>query len=184
MSTLVRRMAMSPVNYWLSYCLDVGGSLAIVSAGFATSDRGLEASVLALVLGLVAYTFYEYAVHRWLYHGPLGALDALHAFHHDRPRTRYSPPFFMTLGVCALNIAAARAFVDLSTAAVFGGAVLLGYGYQSVVHALFHSRRYRPDSLMGRLRRHHLVHHRDGRTNYGVITSFWDRLLGTQHPTP
>jgi sterol desaturase/sphingolipid hydroxylase (fatty acid hydroxylase superfamily) len=29
---------------------------------------------------------------------------------------------------------------------------------------------------------HHDMHHRLGRTNYGLYFRFWDKLMGTEHP--
>ena len=29
---------------------------------------------------------------------------------------------------------------------------------------------------------HHALHHRDVRSNFGLYSTFWDRLMGTTHP--
>jgi sterol desaturase/sphingolipid hydroxylase (fatty acid hydroxylase superfamily) len=175
-------MVFSRTNYWLGFTFDFGVSLAMIAGGALALGR--PAPVLAaLVLGGVAFTFYEYVLHRWLYHVLPTAVRRLHTSHHGEPRRLIGAPVFYSLGVTALTWAVASLVVSGAAAAVFAGALLFGYAYHGAVHALIHARRFRGRGFFARLQRHHLVHHAPGHdgVNYGVTTTFWDRVFATTH---
>ena len=60
-----------------------------------------------------------------------------------------------------------------------------GYIVYMIVHHACHCWTPTPGGYLYRVRLHHAVHHyRDDNGNFGVTTSFWDRVLGTRiHPS-
>jgi sterol desaturase/sphingolipid hydroxylase (fatty acid hydroxylase superfamily) len=181
LARVIERVMISPVNYWAGFALDGGVAAVTIVAGASATSAGAPALVLALAVGAAFYSLLEYAVHRWLYHRWPTIVRRIHGHHHADVRLLQGAPWFVTLGVAAVHGALAALLVDRGLAAVFAGTVLAGYFAQSVVHAQLHRGRRAPRWL-GRLRRHHLAHHRHDDGNYGITTTVWDRVLGTSRP--
>lgn len=126
-------------------------------------------------VGLAALTLVEYAVHRWIFHGAErlapGWYNAIHGAHHRFPSGpgRRIVPLTHSLPV------ALAGWLALPAGVLSG--VVTGYLAYEVVHALCHRSGPLPHAL-GRLRRHHALHHA-GNNAYGVTSMIWDRLLGT-----
>ena len=178
----IDRLAANQINYWGGFVLDVVAGSALAIAGAVAAGPGRAA--VAVLAGLCAYTFYEYAFHRWLYHHAEGTVSRLHRIHHTDRSARLGAPFFFSLSVCAITWGLASLVVDGGTAAVFAATVLVLYAFQSAVHHIAHGwagTRRLGGALVMRWRRHHLIHHRDGDVNYGIITSAWDHVFGTAH---
>ena len=130
--------------------------------------------------GLALWTLIEYLLHRFvLHHAPL--VSALHERHHTNPHDPVGTP------VWASALSALFFFVlpswgllgfELATAAVAGMAT--GYLLYVYCHYAAHYGRPEPGSYFYRLRvRHARHHHLSDEGNFGVITSFWDRVFGT-----
>lgn len=126
-------------------------------------------SVLLFLAGVVLYTFVEYAVHRWILHGPL---IAHHRTHHQRPESGESLSWAIVL------------VVTLATVALFGFALALGlllaWAASREVHERLHAEA--PEWMLP-LKAHHDGHHHQADTNYGVTNTLWDRVFNTRNPT-
>ncbi len=181
--SLVYRLVFSKVNYWFGFGLDI--ALGLVLLAFGLASRGFAISTLvAAAAGWLVFTFIEYSMHRWGYHGPDSMLSYPHKFHHSDGTTMVGVPFFYPIGIAAILIGLAQLVAPLSLVAVFGGTILLVYEAQTFVHAIAHkwpgARGIKPRGLIKRLCRHHAIHHAgDGTTNYGMSTTLWDRVFGT-----
>lgn len=176
---ILDRLAFSHLNYWIGFALDTTASLALLGVGFATTDHPWHVALGALGLGVVVFTLYEYALHRWLYHVLPTAVRRIHARHHADTRLIIGAPFFFSLGITAVTWAAARLALGDATGAVFAGTILAAYAYHGAVHHLIHMRWFSDGGWFGRLQRDHLLHHRRGRSNFGVTTTVWDRVFRT-----
>lgn len=122
------------------------------------------------VVGVFAWTLYEYATHRWVSHR-VGIFRDAHALHHQRQRDYIAiHPAATLLLYCAFWLA----FGFNSSAIAVGFSV--GYVAYSAMHTLFH---YGSSRLLVAGRARHGVHHKWGVFNYGVTTGFWDRIFGT-----
>lgn len=169
----------SRANYWIGLALDLCVSITIVAIGCATSTSlvGVPAAIAA---GAVIFTIFEYALHRWLYHGRGNVAAALHREHHRDPDILVGAPFFFSLGVTLLAWLLAAWLADHALASLFAGTLLLCYAQQSVIHHAAHSWPHTFGvGARSKLRRHHLVHHHGGRGNFGISTVFWDRVFAT-----
>jgi hypothetical protein len=49
------------------------------------TDLDARSSLLSLCAGMFAFSFIEYAIHRWLFHSPTCFMSALHDAHHEAP---------------------------------------------------------------------------------------------------
>lgn len=124
-------------------------------------------SILYFLLGIVVYSFVEYAVHRWVLHGPM---KRYHSEHHRNPAKRANTPFTVLIpGFLAVWL-------------LVGPAMMLGtmacWAWSGALHWRLHVGRLTAAWVLD-LRKHHIGHHRKGSTNYGVSTKLWDRLFGT-----
>lgn len=124
--------------------------------------------------GAIAWTFYEYAIHRWVSHRLLFIRD-YHALHHAQQIDYIAVHPAVT---AALYAASWLTFGAQSSAVMAGFSV--GYLIYSALHTSFHYARIRGVGWLFKLKRRHALHHTFDGFNFGVSTSFWDRLFGTE----
>ena len=140
------------------------------------------AALPSLVAGWMAWTGAEYAVHRGVFHGPdLPIVANEHTAHHRDPLA--TNPWARALGHAAVAVAsiAPGAALRQRNLTAAGIAFAAGYSRYELLHFGLH---HRPEQADQVLRRHHDRHHRGGpRRNFGVTTTFWDRVFGTLDPT-
>jgi cyclopropane-fatty-acyl-phospholipid synthase len=137
-------------------------------------------AALALA-GLAGWTVIEYGLHRFVFHG-LQPFAAWHAQHHQRPTARIATPTLLTVAMFAVLVFL-PAFLMLGAwrAAALMLGVLAGYLFYAVTHHATHHWRGSSRWLRQR-KRWHARHHQAHRPAecFGVTTSLWDRVLGSQ----
>lgn len=147
--------------------------------GVLLVQGGLGWPILA---GLAAWSLFEYALHRWLFHWQpqrpafRRLVFMLHGIHHLQPQdgTRVMMPPVVSVPVAlALWVLVGRPLGE----AFFAG-FLLGYLAYDVIHWACHQMPFKT----GLKRRHLLHHHVDAERNYGVSSPLWDRVFGTLIP--
>ncbi len=143
-------------------------------------NKNMLLPVLAFVLGIVSWTFVEYAVHGWMAHLYPTFVQRIHAVHHRDPRAVFAIgawPFVALL----LIVPAAVWGICLSTLFLCG--LVSGFASYEIIHYRLHFARVLTP-FEERLRRRHLVHHyANPEVCLGVSTSFWDRIFHTE-PNP
>ena len=154
-------------------------------------------------LALVAASFFEWVLHRFVMHRPLGSFRyafRTHALTHHKifradetyhlhdPKDTWTIPMAWWNGPVLIVfmllpfIAAGRA---LGSPAITCGALLANCAYYSVyetLHWCMHQpggRRVERSGLFFRLNGHHLLHHRYMRKNFNVVFPLADLCLGT-----
>ncbi|MDH3662521.1 MAG: sterol desaturase family protein [Alphaproteobacteria bacterium] len=137
------------------------------------------------IMGLIGYSLVEYAFHRWILHG---LVKHGHHLHHFEPFAPHAMPF--CAGLCVhtllLVILSLSLGLDLALCITLGSST--GYALYCQLHELIHRDPSLARRLVPRLHRHHMLHHRTGNAsagdacNYGVLTTFWDRLFATFRP--
>jgi sterol desaturase/sphingolipid hydroxylase (fatty acid hydroxylase superfamily) len=152
--------------------------IMIVIAAFLA---GLTIPSAALAIaGFIAWTFAEYLIHR-LVHDGAGEPRSSHKHHHADPasieveRSSATTPA-ITLVVAIILIVA----LGLSAGSAVLGGLLTGYLAFICTHHAVHRWTIYPTSPLHSARRRHALHHYRGPGNYGVTTSIWDRLFGTE----
>lgn len=150
---------------------------------------GIVASAALVLLGLVIWTLFEYAMHRFLFHMKLQSdfgqwiVFLTHGNHHAAPVDRYRnlmPPL-VSIGILGTVWCVFLLLIGPAGSALFLG-FAIGYVVYDVVHFACHQFPMR-GPLLGRLRRHHIRHHfgkREG--NYAITAIFWDRVFRTSIP--
>ena len=132
-----------------------------------------------VLAGLAGWTAIEYAMHRFVLHG-MPPFRAWHALHHARPTARIGAPTLLS-GSLIVGMVFLPLWIleSLSLACAFTLGVLAGYLAYAVTHHAVHHGRYGGNWVLRR-KRWHAQHHQAGhRRCYGVTSSFWDRVFGT-----
>jgi sterol desaturase/sphingolipid hydroxylase (fatty acid hydroxylase superfamily) len=133
--------------------------LLAISQHRVSSDAGLFAG------GIVAWTFAEYVVHRFVLHG---LAPTEHRLHHAN-RDGAILTIFWQIWICF-------ALIYLIAGGAFVAGALVAYAWYLFVH---HCAHHGPDKMPLVLLKHHQSHHKFATRNYGVSTTLWDHVFGT-----
>lgn len=174
------RLSTSRANARAGLAADATIAIGLLAAGVHAGARPAATAALAVIAGLFAFSFTEYAVHRWIFHGVAGAFAAGHTHHHDDPASDDALPFFIAplamLGLAVLLHAAMPA----ADAWLAAGGLAAGYALYGIGHTIMHMRRFRTPWLRDWAAPHH-IHHAHPECNFGVTSPLWDALLGTRY---
>ncbi len=155
-------------------------SVVLVAAALWYGQMRTLAAALTVLLGLFAFTFIEYAAHRWLFHGHTGPFEAGHDNHHRDPLGDDALPFFLPpIFMCALAALFALTMPG-GYALLLAGIIAAGYAAYGLSHVVIHMRRFK-SPWMRRWAGFHNIHHYHPASNFGVTTGLWDLLLGTRY---
>ncbi len=147
----------------------------------------LQAIGLLFLLGVLAWTLTEYAIHRFVFHlkprSKLGQylLFLMHGVHHDYPndsrRLVMAPAVSLPLAVLFYWLF--RGLFGESLLLAFFPGFVFGYICYDMIH--FATHHYRLRSKVGQLlRQNHLKHHyQNGDLGFGVSSPLWDKVFGT-----
>jgi 4-hydroxysphinganine ceramide fatty acyl 2-hydroxylase len=182
MKDLLRVVTESRINYGLGYLVDLACPLVLGYVGWRQRPAWIVA-LAGVSAGVAVFSFVEYAIHRWLFHAPGSVMGAMHQAHHDEPAGHSALPCITSAAVAATAWLLLVPLVGSPVACFFLCGVLGGYFHYGALHHLEH--RVRINALPFRwLQRRwavHSVHHRLLDANFGVTTSFWDRVFGTHY---
>ena len=146
-------------------------------------------AVLLVLLGLLIWSIFEYAMHRFVFHwkttSRLGNVLVFlaHGNHHADPNDplRNLMPPLVSVGISG----SIWALLYLLLGPI-GSVIFLGFGIGYVVYDSVHyachqkSMRWR---VLRDLRRHHIRHHHAKQEgNYAITAIFWDWVFGTMIP--
>ena len=146
---------------------------------FAMGKLSLIAIALLFILGLMIWTLAEYLLHRFVLHGwPYFA--KFHQAHHDDPRAMIASPTLFSLGVFAsIALLPTTLLLGLWPALPCFAGFLSGYIAFAAIHEIVHHASSQQVVLRHFKLMHARHHHAKEALNFGVLTSFWDRVFGT-----
>ncbi len=138
-------------------------------------------------LGVFAWTFAEYVLHRYVFHWmketPRGRRIhfLLHGVHHDYPndRDRLVMPLGFSVPLAVVFYAVFYFTLGRAVGEPFFAGFVLGYlGYDGTHYAVHH---FKLTSRVGKwVRKHHMLHHHaDHAGGFGVSTPLWDLVFQT-----
>jgi sterol desaturase/sphingolipid hydroxylase (fatty acid hydroxylase superfamily) len=139
-------------------------------------------TVAMFFLGLIGWTWTEYALHRFLFHAAQGSKFqyTIHGVHHEFPKDKdrlAMPP------VVSVTIATSLLIVFKLLMGEYGFAFLAGFiaGYTMYlcVHYMIHAFQAPRNFLKVLWLNHSKHHYKDGKQLFGVSTPLWDYILGT-----
>jgi sterol desaturase/sphingolipid hydroxylase (fatty acid hydroxylase superfamily) len=176
----IKKLAYSKFNYWGGYVANLILIAALFVRGVTSPESvSVAQALLLMACGLFLYSFTEYLAHRFLYHVMTSPFTKGHGLHHDDPKGLLGLPWYFPYPV----IIGAYFLLSWGTGApgsvgLLMGAWWLGFvGYCAIHHSIHH---YNFKwAWFKRLKAHHKVHHVREETNFGVVSTFWDRVFGT-----
>jgi len=172
-----------PLVIWGIYLPVVIGLPFFVANKF---EFGIGKIALLFFLGMMAWTLFEYIMHRWVFHIIAESERAqkiiyiMHGNHHHYPRDRerlFMPPVPSLILACAIFGLLYLAMRE-NTFAFFPG-FILGYLMYGTMHYAIHAWNPPFKWMKPLWRNHHLHHYKDEEKGFGVSTTIWDRLFGT-----
>ena len=177
---LVNDLSESRANYWASYVVDLSCPLLFAYLG-VRHPVWWPSAVISFLAGVILFTLVEYSIHRWLLHNPRSAFYHLHAVHHTDP-DKYSAFLFPASLAILVPVWFLLMWMHYAAAAFFLCGFSGGYFYFGMLHHVEHSTRINqiPFRWLQKRWAAHSVHHRIDQSNFGVMTSFWDYVFGTQ----
>jgi sterol desaturase/sphingolipid hydroxylase (fatty acid hydroxylase superfamily) len=147
--------------------------------------------------GVLFFSFFEYALHRVVFHGLMRLADRdprfrfaafmAHGYHHEFPndRTRLVMPPMISWPLAVMFAAIYFALLGADRALPLLAGTMLGYIAYDWVH--FYTHHFHPTWRLGKwMRAYHLRHHfQDGDNFFGISSPLWDLVFGTyKSPLP
>lgn len=164
---------MAASKRWQLSAFEYKIDFVLVPMLFGISLWQVRISLPQIVLGALAWSFSEYAVHRFLFHK---RFRKDHWAHHLDPTAYIGISGIPICIVYALFLIPAGWLGLQSTHAGF----MLGYFCYLVVHYAIHRTTYQQLPILRVLTRNHELHHQRGReTNFGVTSPLWDFIFCT-----
>ena len=151
------------------------------------SGMGANAVVVCYILGMVAWSFFEYGVHRLAFHHePATSVQVagaylVHGVHHAYPddSRRWVMPLAVTAPIATALFFAFRLVLGRCAPATYAG-FISGYLTYDLLHYFIHRGRL-PTRLGRYLRQYHLAHHyKMADRNFGVTSPLWDVVFRTK----
>ncbi|HEX7324249.1 MAG TPA: sterol desaturase family protein [Rhodanobacteraceae bacterium] len=174
------RLSTSHFNLRAGLTCDNLVSVVLIASSLWYGHMRAPFAILTAACGLFAFSFLEYAAHRWLFHGNTGPIKAGHDHHHDDPLGYDALPFFIPpLFMCLLALLFSTALAP-GYALLLAGTIAAGYAAYGSSHVAMHVHRFK-SPLMRRWVGFHNIHHYHPDYNFGVTTGLWDVILGTHY---
>jgi lathosterol oxidase len=146
--------------------------------------------LLQIAAMILLHDAYFYWMHRGLHHRAM--FRRAHATHHlSRTPTSWAAYAFAPIEAVTEAAYIPVMLIGISLVSpIYPLAVFLFLGHQIVRNAIGHSGHELAWSGFTRSRwtgwltttTHHDLHHTEGRYNFGLYFTFWDRMMGTEHP--
>jgi sterol desaturase/sphingolipid hydroxylase (fatty acid hydroxylase superfamily) len=158
---------------------------------FTHTDMTNGTIMLLFVIGIFAFTFVEYWLHRSVYHIDTDTdwkakfQYTMHGNHHEFPKDKTRLALPPALAIIIAGVLFPIFFVLIGEAAyAFFPGFLVGYTGYLTVHFCVHA--YSPPkNIFKHLWINHSVHHyRDGESVFGVSSPLWDYVFGTMDTMP
>lgn len=176
------RLVSSRINYHAVLVVDLVGAAVFLLFGLAAPLPALI-RVAAIAAGFGAWGFIEYALHRWLGHGPRSVGRRGHLLHHADDTAPVAAPVFVVMAGTWLIWAGLASVAGSGAAALIVCGIYLGYNHYALVHHVLHHYEDLAARLgLARMRDCHRLHHQHHDVNFGVTSTIWDRILGTYQP--
>lgn len=187
----IRNSATSIIVFIFSYSLTdylmqvyFGGSIFKIYSDVA--EYGWAYLVFSVLLWTIGLDTYFYWTHRLMHHKKLYRFFHLthHRSHNPTPFTAYSfaPPEAVLVYLFVPIFFSIVPMHDMA----FGAAMLIQTSRNAMAHCGYElfPKGWAGHPILGILTTvtHHDMHHEKSKGNYGFYFTFWDRVMGTEHP--
>jgi sterol desaturase/sphingolipid hydroxylase (fatty acid hydroxylase superfamily) len=173
-------LQLSKFSYYSDF---VAYPIAVVTLTAANIIRSgwLPAWLAAAVVGLLLWTFLEYAIHRIALHR-MPVFSPMHALHHAAQLDFIATPSWVSLSVwLSVVLVPVWLWLGFNIANGLTVGIMLGYWWYGIVHHVIHHHAHkRSSAYFDQLRAWHMRHHHSPKGgNFGVTTHVWDYVFGT-----
>lgn len=161
-------------------------SVGLLYWSITHTELSVGITVAMFFLGMFAFTWVEYNVHRYIFHiAPTTQKRAdfqytMHGVHHEFPKdkTRLAMPPLLSITLSTALLLVFRLVLGDFVFSFLPG-FLVGYAMYLSVHYMVHA--YQPPrNFLKVLWVNHAVHHyKDGEMVFGVSSPLWDYIYGT-----
>ncbi|MDX1808138.1 MAG: sterol desaturase family protein [Sulfurospirillaceae bacterium] len=181
MKDFILKITAAKWNYYFSLVTDGMTGLVFLILSFHFSED-LWSSIALFVVGVVCFTFIEYAVHAWLFHKNhfLKVFIEGHAHHHQNPFSYDAMPFFVSALMGLLAVELLSHVMPHRDAFAFIGGLAMGYFNYGLTHHIMHRKEF-SSPYYKYLQKFHFVHHKKPKMNHGITTDIFDRIFGTYY---
>lgn len=180
LETLSRTHIAIPLTVFFAY------SAGLLYWSITHTELSAGTTVGMFMVGLFAFTWVEYNVHRYIFHlAPTTQRRAnfqytMHGVHHEFPKdkTRLAMPPLLSITLSTMLLLVFRLLLGDYVFSFLPG-FLVGYAMYLSVHYMVHA--YQPpQNFLKALWVNHAVHHyKDGEMVFGVSSPLWDYIYGT-----
>jgi sterol desaturase/sphingolipid hydroxylase (fatty acid hydroxylase superfamily) len=161
-------------------------STALLYWSITHTSLSMGTTVAMFFIGMLAFTWVEYMVHRYLFH--MGANSeqrakvqyTLHGVHHEFPKDkeRLAMPPIVSITISTILLFLFRLVLGDLVFSFLPG-FLVGYAGYLSIHYMVHSFQP-PNNFFKILWVNHSIHHyKDGEEVFGVSSPLWDYIYGT-----
>lgn len=173
--------SVNPIHLFI-YVLPI---IAIITTFMTRNDMSF--SLLAFALGVIYWSYLEYAIHRYLYHTNFKNklvnyfVGSFHLYHHSNLKDHrvLNSGLLMVLFVTPTVVSPFLLIMNLSSVLSMALGLICFYYIYECVHYLIHYREYK-NGYMAYIQKYHLQHHCfSPNKNFGNTSHLWDYLLGT-----
>ena len=150
------------------------------------TSLGAGLTILMFLLGFLAFTWVEYAMHRYVFHMKTyndlreKIQYTIHGVHHEFPKdkTRLAMPPLLSVTIATVLLLLFRLVMG-DFAFSFLPGFLTGYAFYLAIHYIVHV--YQPPkNFLKVLWINHAIHHyKHGEYVFGVSSPLWDYVFGT-----
>lgn len=182
---------LSKTRPWVIYSMYIPLSIYMIYRSYTTLGYHGSLIVGLFIAGVLSWTLFEYAAHRYLFHFNAESqlsqriVYIFHGNHHEYPRDRmrlFMPPVPSTIFAAIVFGAIWILFRIFSGSGdyawIFFPGFLMGYLMYVSMHYAIH--RYAPPKHLKALwRNHHLHHYKYPDKGFGVSSSLWDHVFNT-----
>jgi len=174
------RMSSTRTNYWAELGVDGALGTLLLAEGWRLHAGSRWTALLAVGLGLFAFSFIEYFFHRWMFHTRVPLFEQGHRTHHEQPLGYDSLPFFLPAVVLLALAGVFMLIMPIGFPLLMAAAITFFYIIYGLSHFIIHHVRFKHPWLRRWAGAHH-VHHYHPDSNFGLTTPLWDVLLGTRY---
>jgi 4-hydroxysphinganine ceramide fatty acyl 2-hydroxylase len=182
--------ALSKVHFTVPLYIYIPIIFVFLYRGIFLLDLEVFRLLAIIVLGIVVWSFTEYALHRFVFHyqpsSPLGQRIhfIFHGVHHDYPSDshRLVMPPSVSLPLAVLFYLLFKSLLGNIYVSPFMAGFLIGYLFYDMTHYAVHHFNMHSKFWLA-LKHHHMKHHyQDSAKGYGVSSPVWDKIIGTDFP--
>jgi len=179
--------SLSKVHYFVPLIVYIPVIIFLGWISFSSAHMNMISFICWFAGGLAVWSFCEYVMHRYVFHFyPKSKIGKrihfiFHGVHHDYPND--TKRLVMPLSA-SIPMASALYFLFLfllpgGTIYSFFCGFLLGYLVYDMMHYALHHANFK-SGFWKKLKKHHMLHHySDSTKGYGVSSTIWDKILGS-----